>query len=323
MTTPLEQATFGSHSPGKNLLITAGVHGDEYVPMLAVRELIRLFKTTPSLHQQLSGRITLIPIANPSAFHQKQRCGQDQLDLARTCPGNPHGSITEQLAATLSEIIQQADYYIDLHTGGTEYCVHPLAGYLLHPDPAILKTQRQMASAFGLPLIWGTWAGHQGRTLSVARDVPIPAIYVEYLGGHAEANSGHWQSWAQRPDHLPFEKHQTQHPLVSGCLNVLRQLGILSGTPTAHQPKIIEDHRPHSGHMQICHPAPISGFFQRRAQPGQTITKNQILGIISSPLGDQKTPVLAANSGTLVTLRWHPAVNQGESIAVIAQSSPA
>ena len=44
----------------------------------------------------------------------------DQLDLARTCPGRSDGSVTEQTAWALSESIRSADFYIDLHTGGTE-----------------------------------------------------------------------------------------------------------------------------------------------------------------------------------------------------------
>ena len=40
-----------------------------------------------------------------------------------------------------------------------------------------------MARAFNLPLIWGTDASLEGRSLSVARDAAVPAIYAEYLGG--------------------------------------------------------------------------------------------------------------------------------------------
>jgi hypothetical protein len=32
------------------------------------------------------------------------------------------------------KLIRSADYYIDLHTGGTEFSIYPLAGYMLHPN---------------------------------------------------------------------------------------------------------------------------------------------------------------------------------------------
>ncbi len=40
-----------------------------------------------------------------------------------------------------------------------------------------------MALAFNLPLVWGTDYRPNGRTLSVARDAKIPAIYLEFGGG--------------------------------------------------------------------------------------------------------------------------------------------
>ena len=74
-----------------------------------------------------------MPIVNEPAFLRGERTAEDQLDLARVCPGNPDGSITEQIAHQLSELIREADYYIDLHTGGTTLRVLPLVGYVLHP----------------------------------------------------------------------------------------------------------------------------------------------------------------------------------------------
>src|SRR5216110_2019341 len=107
--------------PGPRLLITAGVHGDEYEPMAAVRELIRQLQS-----RELRGSVTLVPVVNEPAFARTARTAEDGLDLARTCPGRADGSITERIAHVLSELIRSADYYIDLHTGGTRLRVQPL-----------------------------------------------------------------------------------------------------------------------------------------------------------------------------------------------------
>src|SRR6185436_13956593 len=107
----------GNH-PGPHLLITGGVHGNEFEPMAAARRLIRLID--PS---ELRGRVTLVPVVNESAFERGERTADDGLDLARTCPGRADGSITERIAHALSELIRTADYYTDLHSGGTEFCV--------------------------------------------------------------------------------------------------------------------------------------------------------------------------------------------------------
>lgn len=318
----LQSRTFEGASAGPHLLITAGVHGDEFIPMLTVRELIQRFETDATLVAGLRGRVTLVPVVNESAFRLGRRCGEDGLDLARTCPGRVDGTVTEQVAAALSELIRGADFYVDLHTGGTAFCVWPLAGYVLHADPAIRATQREMAVAFGLPLAWGTWAGLEGRSLSVARDAGVPAIYVEYFGGALESVKAGSSDWSEGPSRAFLEGGSDELPMVAGCLNVMRQVGVLVGevTKAAVEVEVIEDHRPQSGHMQVCHPAPMTGFFARSVTVGDWVEKGQVLGWVSDVLGGASEGVLAEQTGRVVTLRWQPQVNQGEAVAVVAHS---
>jgi predicted deacylase len=170
--------------------------------MVAIRRLMRRPELT-----DLRGRLTLIPVVNEAAFARGTRAAEDGLDLARTCPGRPDGSVTERTAHALSVSIRAADYYIDLHTGGTALCVWPLTGYVLHSNSAVLDKQRAMARAFNLPVIWGTDPCLEGRSLSVARDANVPAIYAEYLGGGRCSPAG-------------------VEAYVQGCLNVMA-LGVL------------------------------------------------------------------------------------------------
>lgn len=317
----LPTRTFHGEADGPRLLITAGVHGDEFIPMLTVRELIRRFESDETLRRGLRGRLTLVPVVNESAFRLARRCGEDGLDLARTCPGCVDGSVTERTAAALSALIEDADFYADLHTGGTEFCVWPLAGYVLHRDAGIRDRQRAMARAFGLPLVWGTSAELPGRSLSVARDAGVPAIYVEYFGGALESVATGAAQWSTPPERGFLEKEGTEHPMLAGCLNLMRHLGVLEGEETAHEPEIIEDHRPQSGHMQVCHPAPFDGFFERAVNAGDWVEAGQPLGEVSTILGDRRAIVPAEQSGRVVTLRWHPRVNAGEALGVVAANA--
>src|SRR5689334_10424700 len=112
---PLRSQTIVGHRDGPHLMIVAGVHGDEWEPMVALQQ----------LHQELgaddlAGRLTLIPIVNEPAYRHGQRVGEDGLDLARVCPGRVDGSATEQIAFELTELMRDADYFIDLHTGGAK-----------------------------------------------------------------------------------------------------------------------------------------------------------------------------------------------------------
>lgn len=185
MTDHLRTITIDGTASGPHLLVTAGVHGDEFTPIAAVRQLAQTITS-----DQLTGRLTLVPIVNRAAFLRGNRTAEDGLDLARVCPGNPKGSVTERTAAAVSELIRSADAYIDLHTGSTDISVMPLTGYMLHHNGDVLARQRQMARAFNLPVVWGTSANLEGRTLSVARDAGIPAIYVEYLGSGLLSDQG-------------------------------------------------------------------------------------------------------------------------------------
>jgi len=307
MSTAVELQTqrFDSGQPGPDLLITAGVHGDEHVPMQAVRDLIQHFREDAALRQSLRGSVTLVPVVNESAFARGHRCGSDNLDLARTCPGKPDGSVTEQTAHALSRLIESADFYIDLHSGGTELSVFPLAGYVLHADRKILETQRAMARAFNLAFVWGTSAELHGRSLSVARDAGVPAIYMEYLGGISPSPEG-------------------RDAGAEGCLNVMSQLEMLEREPPlCAVEEIIEDTRPQSGHMQICNPAPITGFFEARVKLGDTVGVGDVLGSISSLAGDETREVLSEQAGRVIVLRKYPRVNADESIGVIAEREAA
>src|SRR5262245_33458384 len=204
--------------------------------MAAIRGLLASLRLRP---ERLRGRVTLVPVVNEPAFRRGQRTAEDGLDLARTCPGRADGSITERVAAALTDLIASADRYIDLHTGGTRLRVLPLVGYMLHPDSHVLAEQRRMARAFGLPIVWGTDPRLEGRSLSVARDGATPALYAECQGGGA------------------FDR-QGVEAYVAGCLGVMAELGMLEGEPPPAwpTPRVVEDDRPGSGHMQADHPAP-------------------------------------------------------------------
>jgi predicted deacylase len=288
-------------SDGPHLLVTGGVHGDEFEPMAAIRRLMRELRS-----EGLRGRVTLVPVVNEPAFRRGQRTAEDGLDLARTCPGRADGSITEQVAFALSTLIRTADYYIDLHTGGTHMLVLPMSGYTLHPDRAVLDVQRRMARAFGLPIIWGTDPTLEGRSLSVARDAHIPAIYTEYQGGSALYPEG-------------------VDAYVAGCLGVLAELGMIEGRPPRHEvkPLIVEDDRTGSGHMQVSHPSPIEGFFETSVRLGQPVAQGDPIGTVTDVLGEQAVTVEAAHAGLVLTLHTFARVDLGEGLAVVLETASA
>lgn len=108
---------------GKNdgpvLCVAAGIHGDEYVGMAAIKEIARTLDPN-----EVNGAFIGVPVVNVQAFVASSRTNPfDGLNLNRVFPGKKDGFISEMIAYTfMEEIVSKADYYIDLHTG----CDHSL-----------------------------------------------------------------------------------------------------------------------------------------------------------------------------------------------------
>ncbi len=296
---PFAKHDVAGEQPGPTLLITGGVHGDEFEPMAAIRRLM-----TEIDPQKLRGRVWLVPVVNEPAFRRGQRTAEDGLDLARTCPGRSDGSVTEWIAFALSQLVRSADLYIDLHTGGTRLTVLPLSGYMLHADAEVLARQRRMARAFGLPIVWGTDPGLEGRSLSVARDARVPAIYAEYLGGGRFDPAG-------------------VAAYVRGCLDVMAEFGMLHGraAPAGEPQLVVEDDRPGSGHMQVNHPAPCEGFFEPAVALGTQVRAGDVLGRVVDPLGQRIEMIRARYTGMVIVLHTFPRVEAGTSVAVVLETT--
>ncbi|WP_316810918.1 M14 family metallopeptidase [Pedobacter heparinus] len=284
-----------SGQPGPRVLISAGVHGDEYEPMLAVMELVA---EVSSLLR--SGSVTLIPVVNVTAYETNSRYGVDGLDLARICPGRADGSSSETAAAMISSYIEKADYYIDMHTGGRLFNIYPLAGYMLHPLAAVLKKQQNMAKAFNLPLIWGTEGSPGGRTLSIARDANVPAIYVEYGGGNAV-------------------KKEIVALLKEGCLNVLNTLSMISlkALSSSCLKYWVEDYTPGGGYLQGKLPSAATGIFIAAVVPGASVKKGQLWGVVVNPVTHQRTEIIAGEAGMALFVRDAAYVKEGEALGGI------
>ena len=284
--------TIDSGKTGPEVLITAGVHGDEHEPIIAAGKLAH---ELPAVLQR--GRVILVPCVNVSAYNLNSRCGEDGLDLARTCPGSQEGSLTERVAFQVSKLIRQASYFIDLHTGGRIFDIFPLAGYMLHDSPGVLEAQRKMAEAFSLPVIWGTDNRAEGRTLSVARDANVPAIYVEY-GGPSPISARIVKEYSE------------------GCLRVLALLDMVKPEePSGHTFSFwVEDHRLDNGHLQSKTPSPADGIFIPEVEVGSTVQTGDLWGTVQDPVSGVKSIIKADFDGLVLFTRVRGYVKKDESL---------
>lgn len=281
--------------PGKTLLVTAGVHGDEFEGTVALRRVAEALAP-----ETMAGTLVAVPVANPPAFEAGRRANPDDgRDLARTFPGDPHGTVTEQLAHSLTQqFLRHADFYCDLHSAGQYYAITPLAGYQLRPEP-LLSQQRAAARAFGLPLVWGTPI-MPGRSLSAAGDLGVPALYAEVTG-----------EGRCRPEDVEHYVH--------GVRQLLAWLGII-GTVAPHEPRwFVEDDRPLAGFLQVQIRTPVGGLFEPDVALGAEVERGQRLGVVRDPLGQVRHTADAPHAGSVIFLRTFPRVLAGEALATVLE----
>lgn len=130
---------------GATVLISAGVHGAEYIGIQTVMELSR--ELDPEL---VHGNVICLLIANPSAARTFTRfvVPEDGKNLNRVFPGKKDGTLSEKIAyAMVHELQSLADYCIDVHGGDTSEEVMPFVYYTGAAREEVCRASEAMAMA--------------------------------------------------------------------------------------------------------------------------------------------------------------------------------
>jgi predicted deacylase len=277
--------------PGPTLAVLAGVHGDEYEGPVAIADLLAALDLAA-----LAGTLIALPIANPPACAAGTRTSPvDGLNLARCFPGSREGTASQRLAWTLTEeVIGVADALIDLHSGGVAYAMATLVGYCDLGDQ-VGRRSRELALAFGAPVLWEHPEIAPGRTLSAAIDRGIPCIYTEAAGGGA----------APEPVVRCF---------AEGVQRVMTALGMLPGeTP---EPRHEQTWRG-SGDTDRSLEATTAGLFRSAVAVGGAVATGQPLGTIVTHDGRVVERIVAPEAGMVAMVRRVPPVRAGDGLYLL------
>lgn len=291
----LEISEFRGAQPGPVVALIAGVHGDEDEGVLTLQRVIAYLQDHP-----VNGVVKVLPISNPPAFRAATRENPvDGLNLARVFPGRPDGALTERIAhAITTRLIQGSDLLVDLHSAGRAMALPFWCGYI-EEDTASARSAARYARAFGAPLIWAHLDRTEGRSLSAAIDLAIPALYAE-AGGGGEIRG--------EDADLYFD----------GILNVLAAAGVLPPRPAPSiAPRMIRDR---NGNTDEALAAPCDGMLVTRAQLGGQVAKGQVLSEIFGEDGRLKAAITAKADGILVVARRLARVKAGDPVAIVADS---
>jgi predicted deacylase len=279
--------------PGPTLLVVAGVHGNEYEGMDAIRQ---VFAALDPVHMR--GAFLGIPVANPLAYAARTRAtpsDADGLNLARVFPGKAGGTITQRLAHHLLELVERnvgpGDLFVDLHSGSAEVAFATMVGFR-DIAGAGQAASEEAARHFGVSRLWRIPDSPGPFNAETARR-GIPTIGTETTG-RAGCDPADVATYA------------------AGVRNLMAYLRILQGDP----PPARHDGRPRPT-VDIL--APAGGFFRPALRLHDTVPEGARLGDIVDPDGDVVATVASSAAGEIWALRSTPAVRPGEMIAMIAQ----
>jgi predicted deacylase len=284
---------------GPVFLVNGATHGDEYEGPVTVQELFA--ELAPA---EIRGTWLGVPVLNEPAMSVARRAGKyDDQDLARTFPGKPDGTVTEQIAFRFGQdLLKHCNYYVDLHSAGSIFRMIFLSGYGMNSDPGILEQQRRMGIAFGGDLVWGTPL-FPGRTLSQAAEFGIPAIYAETTGGGG----------LLRQDVEQYKE---------GVKNVMRSVGMLEGDYPQRPRRFFRETSSladKEGFLQLDHPAPCKGLFLPSVDLWDKVIEGQELGRIVDAAGRILARVYARRGGHVILVRHSLSVNEQEGLVVIVE----
>ena len=160
---------------GPKIVITAGVHGCEYVGIQTARALLERLKP-----EVLTGEVVLVPLVNAEGFYEgaKQTVPGDGKNLNRCFPGNAQGTVTERMAAALEQFLYPGTtFLIDLHGGDVNERLTPLVFYPVDGEEAVISAAKEAAKVLSVPYRVASRA--RNGLYSWAVQCRIPAVLLE------------------------------------------------------------------------------------------------------------------------------------------------
>lgn len=282
--------------PGPVLALVAGTHGYEYPGITALQRLRQSLDA-----RTLRGTLILVHIANPASFYGRTIYTNpvDGKNLNRVYPGKVDGTQSERIAHALTtEVIERADYLVDLHAGDGNEALRPYVYMPVTGVPKLDAASRGMALAFGLdhivideaPLLPPEASLYVDQT---ALSRGIPAITTET--GQLGSNDEHWVALAER-----------------GILNLMRHLGMLEGMAVANQGVVWL-----TGYEVIR--SPVNGVFRATVRDGYAVAEGGLLGELLDPFGAKVGELRAPFAGVVNYVIGTPPAVEGEPLAMVSR----
>lgn len=284
--------------PGPVLALVAGVHGQEYTPILALQNLRRSIDP-----KTLSGTVIMVHVANMPSYLARTiyYSPVDKQNLNRVFPGKADGTISERIAHTITtEVIERASHVVDIHCGDGNESLRPYLYWITTGQPEVAQAGREMALAFGMDHI----IVDRGRPADPNASIYLsntaitrgkPALTIE-SGGMAEVDTD---------SILRIER---------GVAGLLRHLKMRAeGPPPVAVPVLLE-------RSEVLR-SNFTGIFYPMVMKGQTVAQGAIIGRVTDFHGTVLEEIKAPFAGEILYVVGTPAMNKGEPVGFIGSTT--
>lgn len=275
--------------PGARVAVTAGIHGAEYVSIVALREVA--MGVDPA---RVRGSIVAVLTANPAAFAARTIYlnPMDGANLNRVFPGKAEGSPTERLARWITDhVIAPSDVFVDMHSGDMNEALVSFTGIEETGDADVDARSRALADAYGLRyLLIGPASG---TTTTAAASLGIPAVLGE-VGGQ-----GRW----------PAEDVALH---AAGLRRLLRTAGLVDEAPET--PRHVTEMLRSEAWMR----ATRTGYWHPSVEVGMRVEKGTVVGEVRDAFGKVLERAIARLDGVVIFLVTSLAMNQGDPLLALA-----
>ena len=267
--------TIVGKKPGPAVLITAGIHGAEYVGIETARRLTALLRP-----YEIAGRVTILPYVNQAAFKARVPAINplDQKNINRMFPGNEEGTSSEQIAAALTSLQDDHDFYLDLHGGDLH---ENLAAYVYFQ---------------------GDCAPHvsdQGRELCRWVDVPVRIRSTAKTGAYNSANHRGTPSILIERGCAGRWSEGEVITYLRDVTSVLAALGVVENDGTLNKRRTDDEQLEMEAYYEG---APEEGLWYPSVKAGDKVTVGQTLGELRTFNGTLIHEAIAKKDGVVLYL---------------------
>jgi predicted deacylase len=292
--TQIPLTTIRGTTAGPVLALIAGNHGYEYPPILALQRLRTLIDP-----EKLNGTIIMVHVANMPSFLGRTIyfTPVDGKNLNRVYPGRKDGTVSERIAyAITSEVIEKADYVLDLHCGDGNESLRPYVYQTVTGNRRMDDAIARLALAFGIDhiLVDRNRPTDPARSLycsttAITRGKPAMTVESGFLG---------------TSDPESIER------IISGVQGVMRELKMTTEGPAPLTKAVYLDP------AEVI-TSPETGILYEHVERGQQVKKGTVLAHITDFFGERIAEVLSPLDGVVLYIVATPPITKGQPVACV------